>query len=250
MSRNCPRSGVLLATNYRTFKTRFRCTQPSIQTTTHKKKMAPPRGPRGATMTSRETRPSTRGGPLRGGARGGTRGGIQKRRGAPRTDIDGDLDMDAQNKAKKPVVVDPNAPRRSTRSSTTTRGKLTAKHAQTIARHLNGGNSSTLSSRISTGSGRVRGPDNLTWVKVKGLKESKAASNPGGGVQDLIQFLERKATTLANRRPTRPVAIKKVSPPFGRRGRFESDSRWSTLAILHRIPHDSTRATSFSILAA
>lgn len=48
----------------------------------------------------------------------------------------------------------------------------------------------------------------LVWLTVKGLKESKAASNDDGGLRDLLMFLERKATTLSGRNKT--VHIKKV----------------------------------------
>jgi hypothetical protein len=194
--------------------------------------MAPPRGPRAGPTTGR--RGAARGSSTRGGSsRGGARGGIQKRRGAPRTDIDGDLDMDGPGSTKKPAIIDPNAPRRPGRPTTAGPAKLSTKHAQVIARHLNGATSNTLASRTSTTSVRIRGPDSITWLKVKGLKTSKAATNPGGGVQELVQFLERKASTLANRRPNHPVAIKKVSPPNGRRGGSKAiaDGPHSPLAI-------------------
>ncbi|CAI4213729.1 unnamed protein product [Parascedosporium putredinis] len=85
--------------------------------------------------------------------------------------------------------------------------RMPSKQAEVIARHLNSG--STLVSRISNVSTRSqRGPVTLVWLKVKGLKESKAASNPGGGLKDLLHFLERKATSLATRSNNRPVAIK------------------------------------------
>ena len=44
-------------------------------------------------------------------------------------------------------------------------------------------------------------------IIVKGFKQSKAATNPGGGISELIAFLERKAT-----HPDAPetVKIKKV----------------------------------------
>ena len=34
----------------------------------------------------------------------------------------------------------------------------------------------------------------LDQIRVRGLKQSKAAANPDGGVKDLLSFLERKAT--------------------------------------------------------
>jgi len=49
----------------------------------------------------------------------------------------------------------------------------------------------------------------LVWLDVKGLADSKAASNQGGGIKELLAFLERKATGLTQRVP--PVVIKQVS---------------------------------------
>lgn len=46
-------------------------------------------------------------------------------------------------------------------------------------------------------------------IRVVGLKQSKAASNPDGGVKDLLAFLERKANGLASSGNV-PVRIRKV----------------------------------------
>lgn len=43
------------------------------------------------------------------------------------------------------------------------------------------------------------------FLRVKGLRESKAATNPDGGREALLNFLEKKASFR-----TRPVAIEKV----------------------------------------
>lgn len=48
----------------------------------------------------------------------------------------------------------------------------------------------------------------LVWLEVKGLKESKAANNPDGGLRGLLSFLERKATGVSSR--NKPVVVKKV----------------------------------------
>lgn len=45
---------------------------------------------------------------------------------------------------------------------------------------------------------------------VLGLKQSKAASNPDGGVKDLLAFLERKATGIEAAAGTDAVRIRKV----------------------------------------
>jgi nuclear RNA export factor len=49
----------------------------------------------------------------------------------------------------------------------------------------------------------------LTLLRVGGLKDSKAANNAGGGVNDLLGFMERKAGSFRTG-SKRKVAIKKV----------------------------------------
>jgi nuclear RNA export factor len=145
-----------------------------------------------------------------------TRGGIQKRRGG-RTDTDGDLDMDAagrRNKKAPPTEPSSMRSRPSTRSSAPVpRGASRA--AQTVLKHLSNGSASTLASRISgasSGKGaRTRAQDiTLTFLRVHGLKESKAATNPGGGLNDLLGFMERKASTFLTGRHKRNIRIRKV----------------------------------------
>lgn len=185
--------------------------------------MAPPRGPRGgATRTSRNQAG-------RNVTRTSSRGGIQKRKNATKTDMDGDLDMDGEGRrAKRSAAGDTNAskPSRSTRSSTAASNR----QAEALVRHLNGNPS--MASRVSTSKrGSQRTPPGLAWLVVKGLKESKAASNPGGGVQDLLRFLERKASGLADRKSTKTIAIKQVSTSRPRSsGEVRMRCRWSNLA--------------------
>lgn len=57
-----------------------------------------------------------------------------------------------------------------------------------------------LESRISTGG---------TTLRVDGLKNSKASTNPDGGLEALLSFLERKAAGL-DAKSNRAVRIKKV----------------------------------------
>ena len=186
--------------------------------------MAPPRGPRGgATRTSRNQAG-------RNVTRTSSRGGIQKRKHANnKTDMDGDLDMDGEGRrAKRSGVGDANSskPSRSTRSSTAASNR----QAEALVRHLNGNPS--VASRVSTSKrGLQKALPGLAWLVVKGLKESKAASNPGGGVQDLLRFLERKASGLADRKSTKTIAIKQVSTSYPRSsGEVRMRCRWSNLA--------------------
>lgn len=141
-----------------------------------------------------------------------SRGGIQKRK-AGRVDGDGDLDMDsAGRRAKKATTADVKPTRSSTRTST--RGGP-SKNAQNVLKHLSNGTAASLASRISSASSgkgpKTRSQDmtGLTVLRVGGLKESKAASNAGGGVNDLLGFMERKAGSFRTG-SKRKVAIKKV----------------------------------------
>ncbi|TVY69054.1 mRNA export factor MEX67 [Fusarium oxysporum f. sp. cubense] len=140
-----------------------------------------------------------------------SRGGIQKRK-AGRVDGDGDLDMDsAGRRAKKATTADIKPTRSSTRTST--RGGP-SKNAQNVLKHLSNGTAASLASRISSASSgkgpKTRSQDmtGLTVLRVGGLKESKAASNAGGGVNDLLGFMERKAGSFRTG-SKRKVAIKK-----------------------------------------
>ncbi|KAF7562761.1 hypothetical protein G7046_g1348 [Stylonectria norvegica] len=174
-----------------------------------------PRGPRGqnsqpgrdARGTSTKPKSTT------------TRGGVQKRRGGPtRIDGDGDLEMDpAGRRAKKSTPADPNSARTrpTTRSAGSLNPKAASRTAQTVLKHLTNGRSSTLASRISSTAagkgGRSRAPNTrgLTFLRVKGLKDSKASTNPGGGLDDLLSFLERKSSSFTIGSSKRNVTIKK-----------------------------------------
>lgn len=162
--------------------------------------------PRGKTQPSREPRNTL-------GAKSSSRGGIQKRRGPTRTDNDGDLDMDAPAKRLN---------RGSAAETSTGRGRPSgrggpqpsrgaAKVAQIVMKQLGSGNASDLATRISRPA-RLRGApiEGLTWLRVRGLKQSKAASNSDGGLSDLLSFMERKASSLSTGRK-RHITIRKVS---------------------------------------
>lgn len=178
--------------------------------------MPPPSGPR----SSRNPTPTIR---------GASRGGIQKRRApAGRVDKDGDLVMDAaggveQRKGGKgrPEGTGPRSSGaragRSGSSISTARGNLVSQRSQqAILRGIGNQDVNLIDTRkghgsttgITGGAGRLRGRDVLVHISVQGIKQSKAASNPDGGVKDLLGFLERKAT--AHEGSTKSVKIKKV----------------------------------------
>lgn len=148
--------------------------------------------------------------------RGGGRGGIQKRRaaGPVRVDKDGDLVMDPTAAGEKRRSGRGGLEGRVTVRGTgrdrggSSRGGIsgTLKTQQAIIKGMNAKQANVLESRISQPG---------TQLRIVGLAASKAASNPDGGLESLLAFLERKASghdTASNR----SVKIKKVSYRFGR----------------------------------
>ena len=174
----------------------------------------PPTGPRASGRLASSRLPS--------------RGGIQKRNSTPtRVDKDGDLVMDqaglngrASGRGRGGAIRTSARTRRNdtsdplgARTSRPTRTGIDPSAIQKAV--LRGMGSSETTPRGHRSSLRnVRGresarPTDEAWdqITVKGFKQSKAAANPGGGISELIAFLERKAT-----HPDAPetVKIKKV----------------------------------------
>ncbi|KAI0460233.1 hypothetical protein F5B21DRAFT_453800 [Xylaria acuta] len=140
-----------------------------------------------------------------------TRGGISKRRAAGplRVDRDGDLNMDASTTTTASQSNPKRSKNNSTPSGAITRTssrnpRPTAKAQQIIQRVING-DASQVSSR--TRGSRRADTVPLVVLKVEGLKASKAASNEGGGLKELLTFLERKAQIVGQ--IPRPIRIKK-----------------------------------------
>ncbi|KAI0136567.1 TAP domain-containing protein [Xylariales sp. AK1849] len=179
----------------------------------------PPSGPR----NQRSARNS--GGNSKTGGRG-----INKRRagGPARIDRDGDLDMDtpavATNgagrgslRAKNNNVSVPTGPRHATRSTTAgARPPKASSRAEAMVKRIINNGTGDLSSRISAGidpsgrqsrSSRPINATNSMMLKVAGLKNSRAAHNDGGGLKELLGFLERKAANAG--KLNRTVRIKK-----------------------------------------
>ncbi|CAJ2501579.1 Uu.00g044320.m01.CDS01 [Anthostomella pinea] len=177
--------------------------------------MAPPTGPRKGSAPSGARNPRNS---ATNGGKATTRSGVAKRRGAGavRTDRDGDLDMDGPTgtngssrggrRGNNHSAQSGQASRPPPRSAaTSSRGpRPTAKAQQIIQRALNGGPGG-MSSRITSARDR-RAPATMTLV-VEGLMSSKAASNEGGGLKELLTFLERKAQTVGQ--TARHIRIKK-----------------------------------------
>lgn len=142
------------------------------------------------------------------------RGGIAKRRagGPARVDRDGDLDMDASGGRKRSSHPAANGPARSKKPATTSGrpSKPTTKAKQIIDKAISSGNlpnGLSSSARITRSNRPVNAPNSIT-LKVEGLKTSRAVNNEGGGLKELLTFLERKAQTVG--KTTRPIRIKKV----------------------------------------
>ncbi|KAK6864640.1 hypothetical protein PG990_005918 [Apiospora arundinis] len=162
-----------------------------------------------------------------GSGKAATRGGIAKRRtGGPiRVDRDGDLDMDTsaangaggRGKKSNPTSTGSGSSRKTTRTnaSSSRPSRPTSKASHMVAKVIQGGTGS-LHSRISQGidpssrhtrsSRPINGTNNKTLI-VEGLQHSKAKDNEGGGLKELLIFLERKATTAG--KLSHSVRIKK-----------------------------------------
>ncbi|KAG9238343.1 putative mRNA export factor MEX67 [Amylocarpus encephaloides] len=154
-------------------------------------------------------------GPRDSSSSASSRGRIQKRKaGPPRVDRDGDLMMDAEGSGQKRKSArvqlgdkDSSGGRgRRGRGSggpfrAGNRGIINAQQA--IMRGLGAKQSQAniLGSRITSDGAMLR---------IDGLESSKAASNPDGGVESLLAFLERKASSLDSK-SNRTVKIKKSS---------------------------------------
>jgi nuclear RNA export factor len=138
------------------------------------------------------------------------RGGIQKRKAGPtRTDRDGDLVMDATTTGDK---------RRSGRghlaTDTSSRGQSSRRGRGGPTRGDNAGLIKAQSAIIRGLNARDSQATVLESLQIDGLGSSKAASNPDGGVESLLAFLERKAS--AHDPKAKPVKIKKVCSKLGR----------------------------------
>lgn len=149
---------------------------------------APPRGPR-------HSSPSVR---------GASRGGIQKRRAPPtRPDRDGDVDMDGEGGGRRQSGKGRLESSTSGRSQGAGRGRGGAgkgnHQAQAIMRGMGAHQANVLESRTSS----------LATLRVDGLHQSKAASNSDRGLEALLGFLERKASSRDSK-SNRTVRIKKV----------------------------------------
>jgi nuclear RNA export factor len=154
-----------------------------------------------ATHLSRGSRGSRRGNVT---SRGPGRGGIHKRSSTPvKVDRDGDLDMDASGRGRGRGRTN-----RSERGAHPSRPHPTKDNIdpstmqRAITRAMNSGDAI-----LRDGPRDRRG--GLDQISVRGWKESKAASNPGGGITELLSFLERKATPSDSPASER-VRIKKV----------------------------------------
>ncbi|KAG9249514.1 uncharacterized protein F5Z01DRAFT_495177 [Emericellopsis atlantica] len=165
-----------------------------------------PRGAKGKTASAgRETRSTTL------NSKSSSRGGISKRRGQGRVDNDGDLDMGA-GATRTQHGGDGNARSRGDGKN----GRGASKTAQTILKHLTSGDADRISSRVKNpeAAKQARSKANaapVVYLRVHGLKASKASSSKDGGLSQLLSFLERKSTERV-RSKSRNVIIRKSHP--------------------------------------
>ncbi|KAK4128233.1 hypothetical protein N657DRAFT_638657 [Parathielavia appendiculata] len=133
--------------------------------------MAPPTGPRAGGHVNRPT------------VRGARGAGVGKRRATSRTDRDGDVSMDSMTKP-------PTGPSAlSTRGGRGARGGRSARSSSRLTQNIR--------NYVSEHDGAVRNPKaqfNKVFIRIHGLKDSKAASNSDGGLRSLLDFLERKSS--------------------------------------------------------
>ena len=158
-----------------------------------------PSGPRAAGQSSRQSN-----------FRHSARGGIQKRGTTPlRTDRDGDFDMSeaavgegrAARSGRGTSIHGAAASQRSgtpeagSRSRGRPRIGIDAAAVQrAVLREMGADERVTKASTARHSHASNRTQDGLETIRVKGLRQSKAASNRDGGIGDLLAFLERKAT--------------------------------------------------------
>ncbi|KAI2638210.1 hypothetical protein GGS21DRAFT_510161 [Xylaria nigripes] len=169
-----------------------------------------PMGPKGSVQNARimrNTKSSNMG-------KASTRNGVSKRRGVlpAKVDRDGDLNMDSPITANASQA-QPKRPKNGITKTTAASTKPskrnprpTGKAQQIIQQVLNGDATQTTKPIPGRGNRRIDAAPPVT-LKVEGLQASKAASNQGGGLKELLNFLERKAQTIGN--TTRHIRIKK-----------------------------------------
>ncbi|KAJ5503607.1 Nuclear transport factor 2 Eukaryote [Penicillium fimorum] len=141
--------------------------------------------------------------PRRGG---NDRGGIRKR-GATRTDRDGDMDMEAGGARGKRNRADKSAlGGRAAGTGAGGRAAGTSNRAQTRNRLMDADviqraiSSADGQANIHRGGRKKTGGD-LESFSVRGWKESKAATNRDGGIESLIAFLERRMNSFIKSGP-------------------------------------------------
>ncbi|KAI9758657.1 MAG: putative PHD type zinc finger protein with BAH domain-containing protein [Chaenotheca gracillima] len=122
------------------------------------------------------------------------RGGIQKSRGGTRIDKDGDLNMDGSSvRGRGRGRGDRGSGSGAALQNAIVRG-LASGSARVDDRRGAPISERATNSLARRGRGRDPRHEPLVQLRVRGLKESKAAANPDGGMDNLLSFLERKAS--------------------------------------------------------
>ncbi|PGH18631.1 hypothetical protein AJ79_00410 [Helicocarpus griseus UAMH5409] len=132
------------------------------------------------------------------------RGGIRKRGAPTRTDRDGDLDMDASGSGRgrggkgraRGDSGRRSAPAGLSQARDTRRQPDKDKTLDALQKAIF--SSSSSQANIRQGRSRPHERQGLAQVSIRGWKQSKAASNPDGGIESLIAFLEKRALPPSN----------------------------------------------------
>ncbi|PWY82824.1 hypothetical protein BO70DRAFT_335796 [Aspergillus heteromorphus CBS 117.55] len=140
----------------------------------------------------------------RGRQGGSDRGGIRKRGAATRVDREGDMVMEGGSAARSRGGK--RARGESGRSNTSNRSQAANKAMDAIQRAISSNDSQANIRQGGRGSG-------LEQAIVRGWKQSKAASNPDGGLESLIAFLEKKLSPSDSKAGTRARITKVCATP-------------------------------------
>ncbi|KAJ9288633.1 hypothetical protein DTO027B5_8521 [Paecilomyces variotii] len=148
---------------------------------------------------SAATMNSTRNRGPRGRSNAPDRGGIRKR-GATRMDRDGDLDMDGPTGRGRGGKRSRGDSGRGTPAGGQTQGRDQRRAGPDRERTLNA-IQKALTGKVDSQANIRQARGGLEQASVTGWKQSKAASNPDGGLESLVAFLEKKITPQDSKAP-------------------------------------------------
>jgi hypothetical protein len=185
--------------------------------------------------------------------RGPSRGGIGKRSSRPtRTDKDGDLVMNASGSGRGTPRSAGRGRGGSSTPSGPSRGGIRSKPSRPAVNPA--ALQKAIARGLNTGAAVVRNADgsdrrNLEELSVEGWKKSKAAAKSDGGVKQLLDFLERKATP-PNSTSNEKVRIRKVCYSLQSAGHQRDCNSCFTVPLSFQANLSERRPWVFSVAAA